>query len=191
MHCGHLQFQRGSWHNRNYILLDGKRKMLSIPVRGPHDQLIRDAWFVGARWKTKHLETIAQAYGNAPFFDDYFPTLVKIIDSNPHSLEILNINLTDALAEWLGIKTKIVDSASWHFNGDAVDMIIQMCKAVGADHYLSNEGAKDYISFDSVKRLKDAGIWHTWLNFKDPDPEPLSAIHHLFTLGPEAHALVQ
>ncbi len=192
MHCGHLQFQQGSWHHRNYILLNGKRHRLTIPIqKEPHFRPIRDAWFSDQKWKERHLKTIAQAYGDAPFFDDYFPTLKEIIYHHPHSLEQLNMHLTGFLAGWLDINTEIVDSANWHFNGDAIDMIIQMCQAVDADHYLSNEGATGYISFDSVKRLKDAGIWHTWLNFTDPDEEPLSAIHHLFTLGPKAARLIR
>ncbi len=191
MHCGHLQFQRKSWHHRNYILLNGKRKLLSIPVHASFPMPIRDVWFED-HWKKDHLETIALAYGDAPYFDDYYPTLKVIICDHPHSLEQLNVDLTITMARWLDITTSIRDSAYWHFNGDAVDMIIQMCRAVDADKYLSNEGAKDYISPSEEKRLEDAGIWHNWLYWEDPDdPEALSAIHHLFTLGPDAAELVR
>ncbi len=191
MHCGHLQFQQGSWHNRNYILLNGKRHRLSIPIQRPHLKPIRDNWFSDQKWKAKHLKSIAWAYGNAPFFDDYFPTLKKIIFRHPHSLEQLNIDLTNQIAWWLGIETNLVDSANWHFNGDAIDMIIQMCDVVGADTYLSNSGADAYIKCAEEDRMKDFGVASEWLDFKDPDPEPLSAIHHLFTLGPKAAELIR
>ncbi len=193
MLCGHLQFQRKSWHHRNYIWLNGKRHRLSIPIRGPHDQLIRDAWFTDdSKWKEKHLKTIALAYGDYPFFEVYYPTLKEIFYSHPHSLEQLNAELTITIARWLGVKTAIRDSAFWSFEGDAVDKIIQMCKAVDADRYLSNEGAKSYISPIEEKRLEDAGIWHQWLTFADPDgSEPLSAIHHLCAWGPAASELIQ
>ena len=188
MHCGHLQFQRRSWHHRNYIFLNGKRHLLSIPVHAQGLRTpIRDVWFDNPHWKKKHLETIALAYGKAPFFDDYYWTLKDIIYEYPHSLEILNINLIYAISLWLGIRIKIVDSAHWHFEGDATEKIIQMCEAVGADAYLSNEGARDYIN---ECRLYKSGIRHTWLDFKDPDGEPFSAIHHLFMLGPEAARLI-
>ncbi len=203
MHCGHLQFQQGSWHNRNYIKFghivaggkysaEGKRHRLSIPIQRPHIRPIRDVKFNDQEWKKKHLKTILQAYGPAPFFKDYFPALIEIICSHPHSLERLNIELTDQIARWLGIRTHIIDSANWHFNGDAVDMIIQMCQAVGADRYLSNPGAAAYIDLEEEARTEAAGIKHGWLDWKDPDdPEPLSAIHHLFMLGPEAGRLIQ
>ncbi len=212
MHCGHLQFQRKSWHHRNYILLNGKRKLLSIPVHDSFPMPIRDVWFED-HWKKDHLETIALAYGDAPYFEDYYPTLKVIICDHPHSLEQLNVDLTITIARWLDITTSIRDSAYWHFNGDAIDMIIQMCRAVDADRYLSNEGARlvehyagpemgeplgkpvrvtGYLSPTEEKRLQDAGIWHQWMTWKDPDnPEPLSAIHHLFLRGPDAAELVR
>ncbi len=193
MHCGHLQFQHGSWHNRNYIKLDGKRHRLTVPVHRPHIKPIREVWFEdGGSWKTKHLETIARAYGDAPFFDDYYPALKEIIYRNPHSLEMLNICLTDQMAFWLGIETRIVDSIRLHLgNGIAVDKIIQMCQAMKADRYLSNCGARDYLFPEEEKRLEDAGICHSWLDWMDPDEEPFSAIHHLFTLGPKAAELLK
>ena len=191
MHCGHLQFKRRSWHHRNYILLNGRRHMLSVPIHSTLGQPIRDVWFDEDPWKKDHLETIALAYGHAPFFNDYYPTLKEIIYEHPHSLEILNINLTYAIAQWLDIKTKIVDSAQWYFSGDAVDMIIQMCQAVYANGYLSNEGAEAYISSEEEHRMSAAGILHMWLEFDDPDDQPLSAIHHLFTLGPKAAELIR
>ncbi len=193
MHCGHLQFQHRSWHHRNYIWLNGKRHMLSVPVQRPHIKPIRDAYFVVAqKWKYDHLDTIAQAYGKSPFFDDYFPTLKEIIFYHENSLERLNVELTEQIALWLGItKTALCDSAAWHFEGDAVDMIIKMCKALHADTYLNNMGATNYIGSVQEDRMRDAGIKPAWLDFEDPDDEPLSAIHHLFTLGPEARRLIR
>ncbi len=197
MHCGHLQFQQGSWHHRNYILLNGKRHRLSIPIQRPHIKPINDVQFSDQEWKKQHLRTILQAYGRAPFFKSYYAVLVQILCDHPHSLEKLNIDLTKEIAIWLGVDTPNVTSAWWHFDGDAIDKIIQMCQAVDADRYLSSEGAQDYLSTNEELRLQDAGIYHNWLVWKDPaekeDPpqKPLSAIHHLFMLGPEAARLIQ
>ncbi len=175
--------------------------MLSIPIQGPSLRPIVDAWFKDEYWKKDHLETIAQAYGNAPYFEHYFYRLKDIIYTHPHSLERLNVALTNQIAQWLDVRAGIIDSHDWHFNGDAVDKIIQMCKAVDADRYLSNEGAEEYLSPNEELRLQDAGIYHNWLVWKDPDAQdpdeepdpqkgPFSSIHHLFNLGPEAARLI-
>ena len=117
----------------------------------------------------------------------------EIIYYHPHSLERLNIELTLFIARSLGIETTICDSAQWHFEGadDAVGTILQMCEAVGANAYLSNEGSRAYITLLKEVRMRIAGVMHQWLEFDDPDPQPLSAIHHLFMLGPEAAGLIR
>ncbi len=190
-HCGHLQFVHRSWHHRNFILLRGKRHRLSIPIPSIYNlSPIREVWFADQKWKEDHLKTIALAYGNSPFFEDYYPTLKDIIYAHPHSLEKLNINLTNRIAEWLGLDIKLASDRPLNFQGDAVDKIIQMCKAVGAKSYLSNDGAREYIAAPQAKRMIAAGILPEWLDFKDPDEEPLSAVHHLFTVGPEAARLI-
>ncbi len=195
LHCGHLQFEHGSWHNRNYILLRGKRHVLSIPIGKPHLRPIREIWFADyLKWKKQHLKTIELAYGKTPFFNAYYPVLEEIIRSHPFSLERLNIELSNKIADWLGITTPMVDGGKWKFTGDAVDMIIQMCHEVGADAYLSNTGSLAYIRTAEEERMREAGVQPMWLDFKDPCPEgeePLSAIHHLFHLGPEAAKLIQ
>ncbi len=203
MHGGHLQFQHGSWHNRNYIQTGhiieggkysavGERQRMTIPIQRPHIVPICDARFAGEEWKGKHLKTIHRVYNNAPFFQPYYSILEGILSVYHSSLERLNIALTNWLAWELGVKTAVVDSRSWHFNGDAIDKIIQMCKAVNADCYLSNWGARRYIGPAEEMRLEDAGIQHKWTEWDDPDePEPLSTIHHLFMLGPEAKRLIQ
>ncbi len=190
IHCGHLQFEHRSWHHRNFILLNGKRFMLTIPIQRPHIAPIREVGFLDQEWKKRHLRTILQAYGKSPFFKDYYPGLIKILCAHPHSLEQLNIDLTNQIALWLGVDVKLGSDRPLNLQGDAVDKIIQMCKAVGAKSYLSNEGARDYISSPEARRMIAAGILPEWLDFKDPDEEPLSAIHHLFTLGPEAARLI-
>ncbi len=194
LHCGHLQFEHGSWHNRNYISLRGNRLMLSVPIQRPHLRPIRDVCFAPGVWRDIHLKTIESAYGKAPFFNAYYPILREIIYSHPASLERLNIELTNKIADWLGITTPMVDSGKWKFSGDAIDKIIQMCHEVGADAYLSNTGSKAYISDAEEKRMVQAGVRPEWLDFNDPCPEgeePLSVVHHLFHLGPEAARLIQ
>ena len=194
IHCGHLQFEHGSWHNRNYILLGGKRHRLTIPIQRPHLKPISETWFGDQTWKKKHLKTIELAYGKAPFFKAYYPVLKEIIYSHPHSLERLNIELSNELANWLGVTTPMVDGGKWKFSGDAVDMIIQMCHEVGADAYLSNAGSKAYIFGAEEERMLKAGVRPEWLVFVDPCPageEPLSAVHHLFHLGPETARLIE
>ena len=74
-----------------------------------------------------------------------------------------------------------------------------MCKAAGADEYLSNEGSRDYIGHSQEAKMKEAGITHRWQKFQHPvygqestmNGGRLSVIDLLFRHGPGAGAIIE
>lgn len=195
MHCGHLQYQAKSWHSHNFI----RTCELTVPVHKTFGDQINQVTIADERWRRKHVKSIETAYKGFRFFDDYFPGLKEIIEHDCTLLDTLNRKLIDKILGWLGIQTKIVDSTQWHFDGDAVDKIIAMCKAVGADEYLSNDGASAYIGYAEERRMKEAGITHRWQRFNHPvygqdmkmNDGRLSVIDLLFRFGPKARPIIE
>jgi hypothetical protein len=195
MHCGHLQYRAKSFHSHNFI----RTGELIVPVHKTFGDQINQVTIANGRWRRKHLTAIRMAYRGFRFFDDYFPGLRDIILGDWTTLDTLNRKLIDAMLGWFGIETKITDGAKWHFDGDAVDKIIRMCKATGATEYLSNEGAKAYIHYPEEDRLKEAGITSRWQRFTQPvygqdlsiNGGRLSAIDLLFRFGPDARLIIE
>ena len=197
MHCGHLQYEDGSWQDRNRIQgVNGEFVSLRVPTKHTLGDSIRNVYlapewhrFPGGKTtkgvRDQHLKSMSHRYAKEPYFANYYPGIAKILGSDFALLDTLCRSLTDQIAEWLGIKTRIIDSANWHLGGDAISKIIQMCQAVGADTYLSNSGAADYIGQVEEERFREAGIKHAWINYADPDDVPLSVVHHLFMRGPD------
>ncbi len=191
MFVGHCQYTPKSWHSHNYI----KTGKLSVPVhKGPS---INETYLCGDYWCSKHLKSIAAAYGRYPFFGDYFPGLQRYLTNGYDRLGFLNADLICWFKKRLGIDTPV------HYSdgvvGHKTDMLISMCKAVGADEYLSNEGSRDYVDEDL---LAANDIKHRWQKFKDPDygqkrlvidgkEQPLSILDLLFSKGPEAGEIVK
>lgn len=201
MYTPHCQFQKGSWHHRNYI----DSGLLTVPVHGklgvPIDEVRID---FSKNWQKKHLRSIEVAYSKYPFFDDYFPDIKYVITNCDGTLADLNIGLMNRLTTWLRLDdyNRIYYSTEnyRHIRAikDPVDMIIAMCKHVDAGTYLSNEGARAYIGPDEEERMLRAGITHKWQGFTTPNygqtPEVnngrLSVIDLLFAKGPEAHDII-
>ena len=195
MHCGHLQYQAKSWHSHNFI----RTGELIVPVHRTFGDQINQVTIADGRWRRKHVKAIEVAYTGFRFFDHYFKPLEAIILGDCNMLDTLNRKLIDAIIGWLGIRTRIVDSAHWHFEGDAVGKIIEMCRAVGANEYLSNEGAEAYIHYPQEEQMKEAGIAHRWQKFNQPvygqdmkvNDGRLSVIDLLFRFGPEARPIIE
>ncbi len=91
----HEHYQKRSFRNRYEILTGQGRYTLSIPLRkGKHQgQRITEVRIAYDRpWIHKHLHTIRSAYGRAPYFEIYFPTLEQLYRSCPSHLFEWNLN---------------------------------------------------------------------------------------------------
>ena len=200
MFVGHVQFSHKSWQQRNRVNLGGRELFLSVPVRKADrfGQSIDEAEIQDDGWRRKHLGSIRQAYGKHPFFADYFPGIEAEITADHPTLGALNRALIRRMMVWLDIATPVDDSRDHPaIQGAKTDMLIEMCQAVGADRYLSNEGARVYVE---EARMAEAGIHHCWQIFASPQYVPgarvpflpdVSAIDLLFSLGPAAAAVVR
>jgi len=70
-------FVRQSYRSRCYILGANGVIPLIVPVRGSRKKiLIKDIKIENDElWQAQHLKSIMSAYGNAPFFEHYFPLI--------------------------------------------------------------------------------------------------------------------
>ena len=198
MYVGHVQFSPKSWQQRNRIVLNGEEHYLSVPVKKADrfGQAIDEVEILNDPWRRKHLGSIRQAYGKRPHFKRYFPELDGTLNQEYASLGALNRALISLVRDWLGITTPIVESH--HYSsicGAKTDMLIEMCQAVGADHYLSNEGSRAYVDETAMAAQ---GIAHCWQAFEHPVYEQgrafqqdCSAVDIVFNLGPDAGPLVK
>ena len=196
MFGGHCQFAKKSWHSRNRIRIRDEEHWLTVPVKtaGHFDQAINDTEVSGDQWKRKQIGSIRQAYQRRPFFGQYFPELEAILLSAHPSLGELNIALIKKFLDWLQISTPIVDSRDYDIRGNKTSMLISMCRAVGADAYLSSEGSRVYVD---EKQMAEVGIQHCWQVFTHPSYDQgasfmpdLSIVDLLFNVGPAARELV-
>lgn len=197
MFVGHCQYVKKSWHARNRIRLNQHELWLSVPVKtaGHLEQAINNTFPASQFWKRKHLGSIRQAYGKMPFFNLYYPQLEAQLISHSSSLSDLNISLIKTILWWLQIPTPILDSRDYAISGNKTEMLISMCEAVGATHYLSNEGSRSYVD---EKKIAGSGFEHCWQSFQHPVySQPgvfmpnLSIIDLLFNVGPAAGDIVR
>jgi len=191
-----MQFEDGSWHNRNYIAGPTRPLLLSVPVKHGHGQSSEDAQIDYSQpWQRKHIGSIRQAYQKRPFFALYFPVLELLIREKYASLARLNIALMDIIMTWLGIDTSITFDTGVPESDSKTGYLINMCKRACADGYLS--GVNE--TYVNLQQFKDAGLSHSYQKFVHPvydqgTPafvENLSAIDWLFNVGPQAAEVVR
>ena len=196
---GHVQMEKTSWQTRNRIRDNGKEQdmYLSVPIRkkGRFGHSINETEIAGNLWAKKHLKSLYYTYRKRPFFDDYYTQLEELLNREWSNLAELNIAITSKIMTWLGLSAQIIDSRDLSITGNKTEMLISICKAVGATDYVSNPGAAAYID---KQLFDDAGLGHHWQQFSSPVYEQglpfladLSCVDMLFNIGPEAAEVIR
>lgn len=192
-----VQYDKHGWRNRNRVKTPQGTQWLTIPVKAKGNVsekvLIRDVEIDTRQpWAKKHLATIRQNYGKAPFFDRYWPAIEGWYANAPASLADFDITTTRAIAELLGITdTRFVRSSELAATGDRNERLVSVLQKVGAKHYISGPSAKDYID---EAQFRDAGIGLEYIVYDYPEyeqPHPpydpaVTVLDLLFVKGPEA-----
>ncbi len=146
-----VQYVKKEFHNRNRIKFpDGTAKWLSIPVKnsGRYKQLIKDVEIDGrSGWRRDHRRSIELNYRKAAHFDEFFPTVAGLLDSEWKMLAEFNVAFIRATAAFLGIGTPVTLASEKGIEGDACPLIAEICRKTGSSTYLHGIHGLDYVDF--------------------------------------------
>ena len=187
----HVQFERGNYQNRSMVRVNGAPHWLTVPVvqRSHKECIVEKAIDNSQRWATTHFETLRRAYGSAasaPLKSIYETRWERLVDLNAAMLEFLR--------EAFAIRTPLVNSSELDVGGAKSELVLNLCKAVGAHTLLVGlGGSRNYLDRAA---FAEAGIALAFQEFNHPvypqrGTAPfsagLSAIDLLFNCGPESH----
>jgi hypothetical protein len=147
-----VQLSKQSWQTRNRIKRGPDDALiLSVPIRhagAMQERLIRDVEIDDSgNWANKHLKSIEQYYRKAPYFAEAMDIVEPPLRAHGPKLCDLNITLIATVAERIKIGggNHIRSSDIAEKSADRRDRLVDICKAVGADTYLSPAGAAGYL----------------------------------------------
>jgi hypothetical protein len=199
----HVQFERRNYQNRTMIRMNDEARWLTVPVmqRSQKERIVDkevDNRLDGTKaWSPNHFATLRHAYRQAPFFDAYAAEFKRLFDTRWDKLVDLNQAGLDLLREAFGIRTKLVRSSELAVQGARMELILNICRAVGADTLLAGMGgSRGYLDAEAFAR---AGVSIEYHDFKHPEYaqcgdapfiKGLSAIDMLFNCGPQSRDLL-
>ncbi len=143
-----VQLSKQSWQTRNRIKGEsGKELMLTVPIRHAGEQAIKDVEIDGSHWVAKHLKSFQQNYRKAPHYAEASAIYEPVLQAGSAKLCDLNVALISSIADRLGITgRRLRSSAVAGKSADRRDRLVDICREVGADTYLSPAGAAGYLS---------------------------------------------
>lgn len=151
------QYSNGYVFEWNRIKTPQGECRLKVPLHKEFGQtLLEVAPKDSLRWQDKHIKTVEMNYKKAPYFPELFPAYKEIVSECYDSLAKLNIALMNFFLRWFGWHEKMVYYASdWKLESRSETRVIEICKRLGADAYLSGTGGRNY---QEKEHFKEAGI---------------------------------
>jgi WbqC-like protein family len=197
-----VQFARRSWQQRNQLRGPEGLEWISIPVlkSGLRDQRIDQAQIQIGAFPNDHLALIERRYQKAAQFAAVWPELRSVIAAagTHRNLSRLNQEVIRYLCAAFGIERRMEIASSLAVGGRRSNLLADLCKAVGADTYLTPPGAVEYLREDRAV-FAAAGITVVvqsyqhplWTQLYEPFTPFASSIDLLFNEGSRSLAILR
>lgn len=188
------QYTVRDWRNRNLIKTDLGAKWLSVPVGNDRSRLINEVFIRNESWQLEHFKTIQHFYKKAKYYKLFEEFLYDFyVERSWSSLSDLNRYLIQKISiDFLGIKTKFLNSSDLSKIGSGQDAILSLLKDIGADVYISGPAAKSYLEESKFKCVgidliwKEYGPYKNYEQFYPPFLHNVSILDLLFHCGPNS-----
>lgn len=191
----HVQFEKNSFTNRNKIRTSDGWCWLTVPLKTSGrfgDLAIAQVEISTERsWAEKHWNSIRLNYSKANYFREHADFFENIFSRPWERLNPLLREITLYLLKAFGIDTKILFSSELSAIGRKSELVLELCRKVGAACYLSGSLGRNYL--DEVA-FEQAGIAVSYQDYLHPTYKQLypgfepymGAIDLLLNRGPES-----
>ena len=149
-----VNFIKGGWINRNKILNNNKNGYFTLPL-SKSSSYKRINEIVRLDNHSNLDKTIIQTYNKAPYFDDVYPIISKILESDEDRISQLSIQSIKSIFHYLEIEKSFILSSEMYpetKNLKKQDRIIEICKKLGAEQYINSYKGKKLYSKEYFKK---------------------------------------
>lgn len=167
-----VQLSGRSWQVRNKIKSKGQEKMLTVPIDKSVERdkrIINTTPYANEMWKKSHLGTIRDAYRKSPFYKSVMGFLENIYSKEYRSVGDMNIAFISEICKIIGIQTRLYTSGNLMVIGRKDELLVNICKRLKCENYLSAQGSAVYIEKDGAGgEFLRQGIELFYFNYEHP-----------------------
>lgn len=182
-----VQYTRRDWRNRNQIKTVNGIRWMTIPVevKGKYLQKINETKIATKDWTQQHCLMLTYNYSKSPYFRNLWSIFENVYFrcTQEDYLSRINFHFITAICNFLGINTKITWSTDYNlpYSDNKTARLVNLCKIVGATHYLSGPLANNYIE---KNLFEDANINLSYIDYSNyPEyPQLFGAFTHNVTI---------
>lgn len=147
-----VQFSKGDFQNRNRVKGQGGAQWLTVPVAHGFGQKINEVETAGDAWRAKHWKTLRSCYARAAHFETHAGEFEEFYARPWGKLSELNVGAIRLLARAFGVEKELVFSSALGAAGQKSELVLNICKAVGATRYYSGRAGSTYLDAEAFRR---------------------------------------
>jgi hypothetical protein len=195
----HVQFEKNSFTNRNRIRTAEGQQWLTVPVQtsGKFGELpIAELAIDNTRgWTRKHRDSIRQNYLKAAHYCKHEQFFEAVFSSQWQKLGDITKEITDYLLDKFEIRTPLRFSGAMNVPGRKSELLLNLCREVGANIYLSGPLGRGYLDENSfrgagVEIIYDNFLHPVYHQLYEPFQSGMAAIDLLFNCGAESRSVL-
>jgi predicted nuclease of restriction endonuclease-like (RecB) superfamily len=147
-----VNYIKNGYINRNYILSNGEKQRITIPVLGASSNKKIKELCYSADVK-KVLVSIQQAYSKAPYFKEVYSLIEKVLEDKNRSISEICRQSYIAIFNYLGIKKNFVKSSDLEYNraNRPEERLVELTKYFDSNKYVNAIGGKELYCKDYFK----------------------------------------
>ncbi len=166
-----VQFSKQSWQQRNRIKTPKGLEWLTVPVliKGRFGQTIEQVELRDPTFWVEHFRAFEVHYARAHFWQTYQQELYNRFQTSASQPRLAQVNclLVEWLADILDIRTPMVRASTLGVEGKRSARLVEICRVLGANEYLSPRGSAEYLDLDQ-QVFEHAAIDVTLQNYSHP-----------------------
>lgn len=151
-----VNFIKGGWVNRNRLIISGAVKYFTLPLTNASSFIKINEINVSSNPKDfkKILDSIRFSYSKSPYFNEIFPLIESIINSNETNLSKIATKSIQEISSLLRLKTKFVVSSKRYDNAhlSSINRVLDICEQEEADVYVNLPGGKTLYDDESFNK---------------------------------------
>ena len=161
-----VRVEKGSYTNRNKMRSSNGWSWLTVPIKSSGQPFISEVQIDNQRdWRKKHFQLIHQAYAKAHHYNEHIEWVADLYAKEWTGLNELLTYSNRYFLSALSIWTPIIHSSALNVTGVKSELVLNLCKEVGATEYISGPFGIDYLDLPSFDR---AGIRVTFQHYTHP-----------------------
>jgi|TARA_B100001971_G_C18262194_1_gene588010 hypothetical protein len=177
VHLDDAQLSKGGFFNRVQLKSDQGTPWLTVPLaKNRLGQALNEIQLAEHDWRRKHLSTLRQTYAKAPCVDEMLALVEEVFEREVDTLSSLSAASIEASSEYFEIAPSDIRWSSRLRIGDGGSArVLAICRALGAERYVTGHGARDYLDHESFEA---SGIRVEYMNY---EKRPYPQLHRDFT----------